>query len=137
MRLLFALPFLGLIVTGCYTYRPLISDLAGERGNGDFDFNRRSPLVASSVSTDTAVTFQFIPEAEASPWRLKSINPEIIAGDVYLHAYYDYAHRWAGVTNMTVDFSASRFPSDWKQRLYWIEQESFTSPLRCFEKHFR
>ena len=133
MRLLFALSLLVLTVTGCYSYRPSITDLNGARGIDPVGFGCLSPRMTKLEATETNVTFHFL--RETSIWQLATVSPEVIQGDVYLNAVYDY--HAAGLTNVTLEFGNARYPSDWRKRLYWVEQDSFTSPLNPFQKHFR
>lgn len=61
---------------------------------------------------------------------LAGIRPRVIDGDVYLFTTHisSYVHQ----TVFIVDLSGPQLPSDWQRRLYWVEGESFPSPLNPF-----
>lgn len=64
-----------------------------------------------------------------------AIEPKLIEGDVYLSkiCISSVVH----ATEFSVDFSSARFPRDWKQRLYWIEEDSISSPINPLIEHVR
>jgi len=72
---------------------------------------------------------------DASPVFVAEIRAQIIEGDIYLipQTISSVAHG----TEFTVDFSHDRFPRDWKNRLYWIEGDTISSPVNPFIKHVR
>ena len=88
-----------------------------------------SPHVVGMKTTDTTITFHVL--QDQSVW-LADIKPKIIENNVYLSPLYISSP--VSVTNFTLDFSDPRYPKDWKQRLYWIEEDSITSPLNPFLK---
>ena len=63
---------------------------------------------------------------------LATIEPRIMDGDVYLDAHY--ISSVVRKTQFSVNLSDKRVPKDWKNRLYWIENESFSSPLYPFAR---
>ena len=60
---------------------------------------------------------------------------QVIQGDVYLSAICISSVVHA--TEFTVDLSGPKFPRDWKQRLYWIQGDSISSPINPMIEHVR
>jgi hypothetical protein len=106
--------FLLSLLTGCTTTTKFTESIKP----------RRSPHVVATEATQTTVTFRIV--QDSGVW-LARIRPRVIDGGVYLDTLYisSPVHQ----AEFTVDLSASHFPHDWRQRLYWIESESVSSPL--------
>jgi len=66
---------------------------------------------------------------------MAGVNAHVIQGDVYLSAVCISSVIHA--TEFTVDLSGSELPRDWKQRLYWIQGDSISSPINPMIEHVR
>lgn len=55
---------------------------------------------------------------------LTDIKPRLIDGDVYLDPRY--ISSVVRQTEFSIDLSDGRFPKNWKEKLYWVEGESWT-----------
>lgn len=99
----------------------------------DVTERERSPTVVAAEATESAITLHVRHDTGLA--YLSSVRVRIIDGDIYLDpAYISTAH---GTTVFTVDLSAAAVPSDWRSRLYWIEQELIPSPLNPFADRTR
>ena len=66
---------------------------------------------------------------------IAGIEAVLIEGDVYLSARSTYKQRSS--REFLVDMSDERFPRDWRNRLYWIEEDKIASPINPFIEHYR
>jgi hypothetical protein len=66
---------------------------------------------------------------------VSSVEPQVIKGDVYLRLRCISSVVQA--TEFSVDLSGIQFPRDWRQRLYWVEQDAISSPINPFIEPFR
>jgi hypothetical protein len=72
---------------------------------------------------------------DSAPAWVAAVNAQVIAGDVYLSTFHISSVVHA--TEFAVDMSGRKFPRDWRNRLYWIEGDSISSPINPFIEHVR
>jgi len=66
---------------------------------------------------------------------IAGFKAQVIQGDVYLSAVSISSVVHA--TEFIVDLSGPKFPRDWRQRIYWIQGDSISSPINPMVEHFR
>jgi hypothetical protein len=66
---------------------------------------------------------------------ISGIEPVLIDGDIYLSTIA--ISSVVRATEFSIDMSDLRYPKDWRNRLYWIEQDSISSPINPFIAHYR
>ncbi|MDZ4288628.1 MAG: hypothetical protein U0984_11750 [Prosthecobacter sp.] len=64
---------------------------------------------------------------DMAPVFVAKIEATVITGDVYLKPLL--ISSVVRQTDFVIDLSGQQFPRDWRDRLYWIESESGSSPL--------
>lgn len=69
------------------------------------------------------------------PAWVAAVKAQVIEGDVYL--YTINISSVVHTIEFAVDLSGPEFPRDWRNRLYWIEEESITSPINPTVEHVR
>ena len=80
-------------------------------------------------------TLRIALEQDSAPAWVSSIQAQVIEGDVYLRTSHISSPVHA--TDFSVDLSGPKFPSDWRNRLYWIQSDSISSPINPFINHRR
>jgi hypothetical protein len=115
----------ALLVSGCVSPRKFVFvDQAA----------RASPPTIREIRADGDMLRVTLVQDSAPAW-VAAIKAEVISGDVYLSTL-----RISSVVHATefaVDLSGRKFPRDWRDRLYWIEGDSITSPINPFIEHVR
>jgi len=71
-----------------------------------------------SVRSDGNRLYISVVQGEPQDQWISNLNAEVLSGDVYLFAVPSKVP--VQTTEFSLDFSARRFPRDWKNRLYWI-----------------
>ena len=72
---------------------------------------------------------------DSAPAWVSGVQATVIDGGVYLRT--NHISSRVSTTEFVVDMSDSKFPRDWRSKLYWIESDSISSPINPFIEHRR
>lgn len=80
-------------------------------------------------------TLQVALSQDRAPAWIASVHATVIEGDVYLSTLLisSVVH----TTEFKIDMSKGNMPRDWRNRLYWIEGETITSPFNTSTERVR
>ncbi len=117
--------FWALVLAGCFA--------PAETRFVDRPNHSGSPTVKSIKVEGDLLRISVVQDEDVFP--LAGIEAVLIEGDVYLSARYISSEVRA--TEFLVDMSDKRFPRDWRNRLYWIEEDTISSPINPFIEHYR
>lgn len=80
-------------------------------------------------------TLQVALSQDRAPAWISSVHATVIEGDVYLSTLLisSVVH----TTEFKIDMSKGNMPRDWRNRLYWIEGETITSPFNASTERVR
>ncbi len=116
---------LALVLAGCFTPSPTrFVDAPGHTG---------IPAVKELRAEGDVLRITIVQEG-GGIW-VGRIEPQVIDGDVYLSA--TCISSVVRQTEFLVDLSGPHFPRDWRHRLYWIEEDSISSPVNPLIEHHR
>lgn len=108
-------------------------------------FSPNNIVIVDQASRDDLPTIKSIKAAgdilrvsivqDSAPAWVAGVKATVIRGDVYLDTIHISSP--VSATEFEVDMSHSRFPRDWRNKLYWIESDSISSPINPFIEHRR
>ena len=95
---------------------------------------RAGPPTIRQIRADGDILRITLVQDSAPAW-VAAVNAQVIGGDVYLSTFHISSVVHA--TEFAIDMSRREFPRDWRNRLYWIEGDSISSPINPFIEHVR
>jgi hypothetical protein len=122
-RILF-LAFVALAFSGCFS--------PGKMRIVDVPARSSRPTIAAVKAIGDELHISVVQDGGVF---IAGVKAQVIQGDVYLSTVCISSVVHA--TEFTVALSGNEFPRDWKQRLYWIEGDSISSPVNPMIEHVR